>query len=108
PALSRVPGVAAVDLRGGFDREVRVELYASRLLDLGIPIDKVERALRAENIDVSVGKVTDAGREVGLRTVSSKKSPEELHDIPVAALNGEVVKLKDIGRVVDGTVEIDN
>jgi HAE1 family hydrophobic/amphiphilic exporter-1 len=70
PRLARVPGVAAVEIRGGFDREVRIELLASKLLDLGIPIDQVERALRAENIDLSVGKVRDAGREVGVRAVA--------------------------------------
>lgn len=108
PRLSRVPGVAAVDLRGAFEREVRVELLASRLFDLGIPIAQVERAIRAENIDVSAGKVRDAGKEVGLRTAAAKRTAEELLGIPVASKDGQVIHLGDVARVVDGTAEIDS
>lgn len=108
PRLARVPGVAAIDERGLFEREARVELLAQRLSDLKIPVEQVERAVRSENIDVSAGKVLDAGREVGLRTVSAKVRPEELLAIPVASRNGQVIRLSDVARVIDGTAEVDN
>jgi HAE1 family hydrophobic/amphiphilic exporter-1 len=108
PRLARVPGVAAVEIRGGFDREVRIELLASKLLDLGIPIEQVERALRAENIDLSVGKVRDAGREVGVRTVAAKRRAVDLETVPVATRDGRVVRLNEVSRIVDDTAEIDN
>ncbi|MFZ9888026.1 MAG: efflux RND transporter permease subunit, partial [Myxococcota bacterium] len=108
PRLSRIPGVAAIELRGGYEREIRIELFAARLLDLGIPIDQVERALRAENINVSVGKVRDGGREVGLRTINAKTTAQELGAIPVATVAGELITIADLGRVVDDAAEVDN
>lgn len=108
PRLSRVPGVAAIEERGLFQRELRLELLAGRLTDLGIPIEQVENAIRAENLDVSAGKVLDGGREVGLRTVNAKSTPEALAGIPVATRQGRVIYLREVTRLVDGTAEVDN
>jgi HAE1 family hydrophobic/amphiphilic exporter-1 len=108
PRLSRVPGVAAIDLRGEFEREVRVELFSSRLLDLGIPIEQVERALVAANLDLSVGKVRDGGREVGLRAVGAKRAAKDLEGIVVAVAGGQLIRLSDVGQVVDDHKERDN
>ena len=108
PRLSRVPGVAAIDERGLFQREIRLELLAGRLTDLGIPISQVEGAIRAENLDVSAGKVLDGGREVGLRTVSAKTTPAALAKIPIANREGRVIYLHEVTRLVDGTAEKDN
>jgi HAE1 family hydrophobic/amphiphilic exporter-1 len=110
PRLSRVPGVASVDIRGAFEREVRVELSAAKMIDLQVPIDDVARALVAENVDLSVGKVEDGGLEVGLRTVASKTVATELLDIPVAVRVNEagqerVIRVRDVAAVVDSEQE---
>jgi HAE1 family hydrophobic/amphiphilic exporter-1 len=108
PRLSRVPGVAAVDIRGAFDREVRIELFLDKLVDLQIPIDTVVTALSEENVDTGSGKMLEKGREVGIRVLSSKKSPAELESIPVVARGMQVIRIRDIARVVDTTAELMN
>jgi HAE1 family hydrophobic/amphiphilic exporter-1 len=108
PRLSRVPGVAAVDIRGAFDREVRVELLLDKLVDLQIPIDAVVAALSEENVDTGSGKMLEKGREVGIRVLSSKKTPAELESIPVVARGIQVIRIRDIARVIDTTAELMN
>ncbi len=108
PRLARVEGAAAIDTRGFWEREVRIELLAQKMVDLGIPIGDVERALVAENLDVAGGKVLEKGREVGLRTVATKRKPEELLDVPVSVKGGRVIRLSEIARIVDGTAELMN
>jgi hypothetical protein len=44
--LERVPGVAAVDIRGGLRRQIRVDLDRDRLLALGVSAGEVSRLLR--------------------------------------------------------------
>ena len=68
----------------------------------------MERALRQENLDVAGGKVLDKGREVGVRTVSTKRDPLELLDVPVAVRDGHTVRVRDIARVVDATADVQN
>ena len=106
PRLSRVPGVASVDVRGESEREVRVELLAAKMIDLEVPIDDVARALQSENVDLSIGKIEDGGLEVGVRAVAAKTDGDQLLDIPVAVRAGEggqerVIRVRDIARLVD-------
>jgi len=108
PRLARVPGVAAIDIRGAFEREVRVELLLDRLVDLQIPIDAVVSALAEENVDTGSGEMLEKGREVGIRVLSSKKSPDELLRIPVVARGAQVIRIEDVARVVDTTAELMN
>ena len=44
--FARIPGVAQVDLWGGYNREVRVELDPERIKSLGLPLDRVISAIR--------------------------------------------------------------
>jgi HAE1 family hydrophobic/amphiphilic exporter-1 len=49
--FARIPGVAQVDLFGGFAREIRVELDRTRLESLGLPLNQILQALRDANLD---------------------------------------------------------
>ncbi|MCF8038598.1 MAG: efflux RND transporter permease subunit, partial [Desulfohalobiaceae bacterium] len=55
--FARVPGVAQVDLWGGFNREVRIELDPDRIKALGLPLDRVVEAIRNANLDLPAGKI---------------------------------------------------
>ena len=39
--FARIPGVAQVDLWGGFNREIRIELDPDRIKALDLPLDRV-------------------------------------------------------------------
>ena len=39
--VERVPGVAALDVWGGLEREIQVNLYADKVKALGIPLDRI-------------------------------------------------------------------
>jgi len=48
--IERIPGVAALDIRGGLDREIHVDLNAEKLKALGLPIDQILARIKDENI----------------------------------------------------------
>jgi hydrophobic/amphiphilic exporter-1 (mainly G- bacteria), HAE1 family len=69
PRLEATPGVAAAKVRGGLEPEVVVEVDVDRLGALGLTLDDVGRALRAENVDRPGGTLRDAGAVFLVRTL---------------------------------------
>src|SRR6187399_231899 len=103
PALEQVDGVAAVDIKGGATREVRVLLDRPKLDAVGVGIAQVVLRLRAENLNVPAGHYDEGVREVSVRTVGEFKNVDQIRDVIVAtAKDGSVVRLRDVADVVDG------
>ncbi len=65
----------------------------------------VRTALARQNADVPGGNVTDAEHERVLRTMGRVDDPREFDDVVIATLDGQPVRVRDIGRVEDGTKE---
>ncbi len=103
PALEQVEGVAAVDVKGGAKREIRVELDRGRLDALGLSPGKIVQRLRLENLNVPAGHYDEGTREISVRTMAEFTSVDEIRETIVAsAKDGSVVRLRDVGRVSDG------
>jgi HAE1 family hydrophobic/amphiphilic exporter-1 len=65
--FARIPGVAQVDMWGGYDREVRIALDPDRVRALDLPLSRVLAAIRDSNLDLPAGEI-EAGRyEIRLR-----------------------------------------
>src|SRR5437762_882799 len=103
--LERAGGVGAVDVVGGLDRAINVWVDAERLAAYKIPITAVRDALQRQNADVPGGNVETGKRELVLRTLGRYTDPREMEELVVANINGAPVKIRDIGRVEDGTKE---
>lgn len=103
--IERAGGVGAVNVSGGLDRAINVWVDAERLAAYKIPISQVRDALQRQNADVPGGNVETGKRELVLRTLGRYTDPREMEDLVVANINGSPVKIRDIGRVEDGTKE---
>src|SRR2546421_6839812 len=103
--LERAGGVGAVDVVGGLQRAINVWIDSERLAAYKIPITAVRNALQRQNADVPGGNVETGKRELVLRTLGRFSDPREMEDLVVANINGAPVKIRDIGRVEDGTKE---
>jgi len=103
--LERAGGVGEVDVVGGLDRAINIWIDAERLQAYKIPITKVRDALQRQNTDVPGGNVETDKRELVLRTLGRYTDPREMENLVVANINGAPVKIRDIGRVEDGTKE---
>ena len=66
-ALSRVQGVANVDVLGGEKREIQVNLSKERLKGYGLSITDVVRAVDAGNRSVPAGRITQSKDEFTVR-----------------------------------------
>ncbi|HVR30940.1 MAG TPA: efflux RND transporter permease subunit, partial [Thermoanaerobaculia bacterium] len=106
--MERVPGVAAIDVRGGRVREIQVLLDPDRLAALGITPREVSAALARENRNVAAGDMLSTGREVLVRTVGQFKSVEDVAATVVGSRDGRPIHVRDLGPVRDSFQEIKN
>jgi HAE1 family hydrophobic/amphiphilic exporter-1 len=105
PQFERVSGVGAVQIVGGLERAINVWVDANRLEAYQIPITAVQTALGRQNADKRGGNVTTNNEELTLRTMGRVTDPRAFNDLVIANLGGSSVRLRDVGRVEDGTKE---
>ncbi len=108
PLLERTPGVAAVDVRGARDREVRVEVDPEALAAYEVTVNEITAALRDANLTVPAGLVESGAENILVRAMSEFENLDDVRDALVVERNGEVVRIRDVATVVDGFEEIVN
>jgi HAE1 family hydrophobic/amphiphilic exporter-1 len=102
PFLQRVPGVARIGVEGALRREVRVELSRDELYARDIAIADVTAALRRENTVQRSGSIEKGHLSLLLRTHGSFESLDDIADTIITRNGDAAVRVRDIGRVVDG------
>ncbi|NOX33613.1 MAG: efflux RND transporter permease subunit [Deltaproteobacteria bacterium] len=103
--IEAVPGVLEVEVTGGQDREIRIEVDPDKLAYYRIPITSLQRAVVSENQNTSGGAITLGDGRYQLKVPGEFKTPEEILSLVVATHNGKPIYLKDVATVVDGIKE---
>jgi len=99
--IERVPGVAALDVHGGLDREIHVDLYPDKIKALGLPLDQILGRIRTENVNLPGGNIERGNFDVTIRTAGQYTSLDQLRDTVVAVREGAAIQLKQIANVED-------
>jgi HAE1 family hydrophobic/amphiphilic exporter-1 len=99
--FGRIPGVAQVDLWGGFNREVRIELDPDRINALGLPLDRILQAVRDANLDLPAGRIEEGRYEVTLRAPAEFANLDQIRDTVIIERGGAAVTLSQIAEVTD-------
>ena len=73
--LERVPGVAAVDIWGGLEREIHVNLDPDKIKALGIPLDQIIASIREANVNLPAGTIERGNYEITIRTPGEFTGP---------------------------------
>ncbi|MCW9095649.1 MAG: efflux RND transporter permease subunit, partial [Ignavibacteriaceae bacterium] len=105
PRLENIPGVGSVDLVGGAEKEVQIEVDAGKLRAYNISIQDVIQNVGAQNVEIPGGNVIEGPRQLLVRTMGKYKNVEDFSKVIVATPNGKPVYLFDVARVVDGIKE---
>ena len=102
------PEITKVQIAGVRDYEISIEVSEETLRSYGITLQDVANAVRRSSLDVPGGTIkTDAG-EVVVRTVAKRYRGKEFEDIVVLTRpDGSVVKLGEMGTIVDGFADQD-
>jgi HAE1 family hydrophobic/amphiphilic exporter-1 len=103
--IESAPGVGQVDISGAQDRAVQIEIDARRLAAYRLSILDVREALVRQNTEVPGGRVDAGARELSLRTLGRFPTPSHFDDMVVTTVDDMPIRLRDLGRAVDGQKE---
>ncbi len=106
--LGVVAGVAGVDVSGGVQEEVRVNIDLERLQAMGVGLTDVLDELQERNQDIAGGRIFGKNSEPLTRTVGRFANADEIRNLSFAVSaspspNNSRVYLRDFAEVIDGT-----
>ncbi len=101
-SIEQVPGVLSVDLIGGLEREIHVYLDPTRMEYYKIGVGQVINRIKQEHQTTPAGSIELGNSKYAVRIPGEYKDVSLMEDIVLKAPKGKAVKLRDIGRIVDG------
>ncbi|MCR6720301.1 MAG: efflux RND transporter permease subunit [Chitinophagaceae bacterium] len=108
PVISRVPGVAQVNLIGGQEREIQVSIDAAKLEAYGLSVLQVQQVVLASNLDFPTGSVQTREQDILIRLAGKFKTVDELRNLVIAkTAQGGQIRLRDIADVQDGQKDVE-
>ncbi|MDM1139899.1 efflux RND transporter permease subunit [Empedobacter sp. R132-2] len=107
PVLSRVTGVAQVNLIGGQEREIQVSLDPVKLKGYGLSVPQVQQAILTSNLDFPTGSVKTRENSTIIRLSGKYKSVDELNNLVISSNNGIQVRLSEVAFVQDSQKEVE-
>jgi len=102
PRLERIPGVAAVNVYGGREEEMKVIVDPRALASRNITIPEMIQALDRENRNISAGDLDEGKRRYIVRTVGQYRTPEDIENVIIRQVNEAPVYVRDVSHVEFG------
>ena len=100
--LESEEGTAAVKVSGGLEDEVQIRVDQQKLSQLGISIQQVAQRIRAENVNLSGGRLEEGAQRYLVRTINEFQTVEEFSGAIIANVADRPIYLRDIATVVRG------
>jgi HAE1 family hydrophobic/amphiphilic exporter-1 len=100
--LEAEEGTAAVKVSGGLEDEIEIRVDQQKLSQLGIGIDQIAARIRAENVNLSGGRLEEGDQRFLVRTLNEFKTVDEMRDAIVAYVADRPVYLRDVATVERG------
>lgn len=103
--LKRIPGVGAVQMYGGLERQINVHIDRARLQAYNLSAQKISGILARENITLPAGDIKVGYLDYTIRVPGEFSDPSQVKDIIVASDGEKMVYLKDVAEVEDSFKE---
>src|SRR5580658_697907 len=100
--LATVEGASIPYPYGGKQRQIQVDLDLHALQSKGLSPNDVVAAINAQNLIAPSGTMKVGSYEYAVETNSAPPIVDELNNMPIRAVNGAVVYIRDVAHVRDG------
>src|SRR5690606_34707422 len=101
PIIEAAGGVASVNISGGQDRAIMVDVDPQKLRAYGIGLNTISNRIRSENLALPAGTAKEGRTQYSIRSVGYFKSLDELREMPVATVEGRLVTLGEVATIRD-------
>ena len=104
PSISRLPGVAQVNIVGGREREIQINVDADKLNANHLSLLQVRNIVTAANVDYPTGKLKTTDNQILVRLSGKYTDVNMLRNLVIAtSKDGAQIRLKDIADVQDAS-----
>ena len=97
--------ITRVDMVGGLDREIQVNLDLAKMGAAGLSLDDVSRAIQYENMRIAGGNIDVDRMKRSLSVSGEFQSKEEIESIIIRSGAGATLYLRDVAEVSDAYAE---
>jgi len=105
--LETVKGVLKVNLVGGLQREVQVNVDPDRLAFYSLSLYEVQSSIARENVNIPGGDIRIGRDKFLLRVPGEYDNYKDIADIVVKKSGGEVIRIRDLADVRFGFKDAD-
>ena len=104
PELEKISSVASVDLSGGREEYVRIQLIPEKLAQYHLSINSVATAVSGASFSIPAGSTEVGSQELNVSAGVTYDTVDSLKEIPITTPSGDIVYLDDIA-VVGNAIE---
>lgn len=97
--LETLPGVAAVQVRGGLEEEIKVSVDPHRMAAQNVDPGVLAQRLAAENVNASGGRIREGSTEYLVRTLNEFTTVAEIEELPIERRGLGVIRVRDVAKV---------
>lgn len=97
--LEAIPGIAAVQVRGGLEEEIRVRVDPFAMAAHGLDPAALASRLAAENINASGGLIREGSTEYLVRTLNEFQTVSEIEKLAIARRGNATIRVEDVAEV---------
>ena len=103
--LETIPAVLRADLRGGLEREVKVDVDLSKMNYYGVELQDVIDAIRNENVNIPGGSIDVGDTKYLVRVDGEFDDPALIEELVVTVKAGRPIYIRDVATVDFGFAE---
>lgn len=99
PDLEKISGVAQVEVSGGSEEYIKVELNETLMNQYGLTMDSIAQALTMVDFTYPAGSVTQGKQNISVTTGKEYNTVQQLRKAPLTTGRGSVITLQDVAEV---------
>lgn len=102
PILRTVPGVADVNVLGGFAKTYQIVPRAGLMAVAGLSLHDLTEAIRNNNLNVGAGRIVQGNDALIVRTEGRFTELQDISNLLIKSENGQKIRVSDIAEVSIG------
>ena len=105
PELESLSGVAQVQVSGGKENYIKVELNSRTMKQYGVTMNSISQTIGAMDFTVPVGSVSQGTQDISISSAADISGVVQIQNIPITTARGQVIPLSELATVTESQVE---
>ena len=100
--LQVLPGVSQVAIQGFSEHQIRIELPADILMELGLSVSDVAQRVASQSVNLPAGVIETDDADLLIRFMDERRNAREFEDLVISSSStGAEVRLGDVANITD-------